>query len=77
MTQLAAKTAENLRKIRESKPLIHNITNFVVMNTTANVLLACGASPNSIISMTCRWVCNWPMPDARPVRRCRGSAVVR
>lgn len=45
MTQLAAKTAENLRKIRESKPLIHNITNFVVMNTTANVLLACGASP--------------------------------
>ncbi len=45
MTQLAAKTAENLRKIRESKPLIHNITNLVVMNTTANVLLACGASP--------------------------------
>lgn len=45
MTQLAGKAAENLRKIRESNPLIHNITNFVVMNTTANVLLACGASP--------------------------------
>lgn len=45
MPALAGKIAENLIKIRESKPLIHNITNFVVMNTTANVLLACGASP--------------------------------
>jgi hydroxyethylthiazole kinase len=45
MSALAGKTAENLKKIRETKPLIHNITNFVVMNSTANVLLACGASP--------------------------------
>jgi hydroxyethylthiazole kinase len=45
MSALAGKTAENLKKIRETKPLIHNITNFVVMNYTANVLLACGASP--------------------------------
>lgn len=45
MSNLARKTADNLRKIRESKPLIHNITNFVVMNSTANVLLAAGASP--------------------------------
>ena len=45
MSDLARKTAENLRKIRASKPLIHNITNFVVMNFTANVLLATGASP--------------------------------
>lgn len=45
MIALAGKAAENLRMIRETKPLIHNITNFVVMNTTANVLLACGASP--------------------------------
>jgi len=45
MFALAGKAAENLRKIRADKPLIHNITNFVVMNTTANVLLACGASP--------------------------------
>ncbi|MCB2218543.1 hydroxyethylthiazole kinase [Desulfofustis glycolicus] len=37
--------AENLRRIQENKPLIHNITNFVVMNYTANVLLAAGASP--------------------------------
>ncbi len=27
------------------RPLIHNITNYVVMNTTANALLALGASP--------------------------------
>jgi hydroxyethylthiazole kinase len=42
---LAKKAAENLKKVREKKPLIHNITNYVVMNTTANALLACGASP--------------------------------
>jgi hydroxyethylthiazole kinase len=31
--------------IRAQAPLIHNITNFVVMNNTANALLAIGASP--------------------------------
>jgi hydroxyethylthiazole kinase len=45
VTDLAKKAADNLRLLRQSKPLIHNITNFVVMNYTANVLLACGASP--------------------------------
>lgn len=45
MSNLALKAAENLQQIRQSKPLIHNITNFVVMNYTANVLLAMGASP--------------------------------
>lgn len=43
--RLAKKAAENLFNLREKKPLIHNITNFVVMNYTANALLACGASP--------------------------------
>ncbi len=38
-------TIETLNRIRQSAPLIHNITNFVVMNTTANILLAIGASP--------------------------------
>jgi hydroxyethylthiazole kinase len=42
---MAQKAAENLRRVRDRKPLVHNITNFVVMNFTANVLLACGASP--------------------------------
>ncbi|MCE7039951.1 hydroxyethylthiazole kinase [Dyadobacter sp. CY312] len=34
-----------LADLREQSPLIHNITNFVVMNFTANALLASGASP--------------------------------
>lgn len=42
---LAQKAADNLKKVREKKPLIHSITNYVVMNYTANALLACGASP--------------------------------
>ena len=45
MSRIAEKTAENLELIRQNKPLIHNITNYVVMNYTANVLLAMGASP--------------------------------
>ncbi|WP_423802157.1 hydroxyethylthiazole kinase [Neobacillus sp. SAB-20_R2A] len=36
---------ETLQKVREVKPLIHNITNVVVTNFTANGLLALGASP--------------------------------
>lgn len=36
---------ENLRAIREMAPLIQNITNTVVMEQTANALLAIGASP--------------------------------
>ena len=31
--------------IRAQQPLVHNITNYVVMNSTANALLAAGASP--------------------------------
>ncbi len=34
-----------LTKVREQNPLIHNITNIVVTNFTANGLLALGASP--------------------------------
>ncbi|MGL4240006.1 MAG: hydroxyethylthiazole kinase, partial [Beijerinckiaceae bacterium] len=33
------------RRVRSERPLVHNITNFVVMNVTANALLAVGASP--------------------------------
>ena len=35
----------HLARVRETAPLIHNITNFVAMNAMANVLLAIGASP--------------------------------
>ncbi|WP_185147088.1 MULTISPECIES: hydroxyethylthiazole kinase [unclassified Chryseobacterium] len=31
--------------VRQQSPLVHNITNYVVMNNTANALLAAGASP--------------------------------
>jgi len=36
---------QDVEKIRKNAPLVHNITNYVVMNTTANALLAIGASP--------------------------------
>jgi hydroxyethylthiazole kinase len=34
-----------LRELRERKPLVHQITNYVVMNETANATLAIGALP--------------------------------
>src|SRR4051794_24899385 len=34
-----------LRDLRERKPLVHQITNYVVMNETANATLALGALP--------------------------------
>src|SRR6185437_2723460 len=34
-----------LGAIREQKPLVHQITNYVVMNETANATLALGALP--------------------------------
>ena len=36
---------KDIERIRAEAPLVHNITNYVVMNTTANALLAIGASP--------------------------------
>ncbi|MBI5923634.1 MAG: hydroxyethylthiazole kinase [Betaproteobacteria bacterium] len=36
---------QDFQRIRAEAPLVHNITNYVVMNTTANALLAIGASP--------------------------------
>ncbi len=35
----------HIQRLKTSIPLIHNITNYVVMNNTANALLAAGASP--------------------------------
>jgi hydroxyethylthiazole kinase len=37
--------AATLREIRERRPLVHQITNYVVMNETANATLAVGALP--------------------------------
>jgi len=36
---------DSLRLVRERKPLVHQITNYVVMNETANATLALGALP--------------------------------
>ena len=41
----ALETWAALQKLRSSSPIVHNITNYVVMNSTANALLAVGASP--------------------------------
>ncbi|HRY14593.1 MAG: hydroxyethylthiazole kinase [Candidatus Competibacteraceae bacterium] len=40
-----------LTAVRQQSPLIHNITNFVAMNNTANALLAVGASPAMVHSI--------------------------
>ncbi len=45
MIDVSNDAAENLKELREKKPLIHNITNYVVMNFTANSLIAMGALP--------------------------------
>ncbi|MDD9303013.1 MAG: hydroxyethylthiazole kinase [Desulfobacter sp.] len=40
-----AEIYKDIWSIRQKSPLVHNITNYVVMNNTANALLALGASP--------------------------------
>ncbi len=45
MKIMAAEIFKSVEDIRAKSPLIHNITNYVVMNNTANALLAIGASP--------------------------------
>ena len=34
-----------LENVRATRPLVHNITNYVTVNDCANILLACGGSP--------------------------------
>ena len=36
---------EYLENVRNTVPLVHNITNYVTVNDVANMLLACGGSP--------------------------------
>jgi hydroxyethylthiazole kinase len=45
MSNWKKKYVEMDQIIREKRPMIHHITNYVVMNVTANVTLAMGASP--------------------------------
>lgn len=34
-----------LQNVRDTVPLVHNITNYVTVNDVANIILACGGSP--------------------------------
>ena len=45
MKLTASEIFKSIEDIRAQSPLVHNITNYVVMNNTANALLAIGASP--------------------------------
>jgi hydroxyethylthiazole kinase len=45
MTALGTRVAELLVTLRQARPLVHHITNFVVMNDTANATLHIGALP--------------------------------
>ena len=42
---MTATPGQTLGRLRERKPLVHQITNYVVMNETANATLALGALP--------------------------------
>ena len=43
--ELKKRAAADLALIREKRPLVHQLTNYVVMNITANITLLVGASP--------------------------------
>src|SRR4030065_1339464 len=45
MTITAVEIYKSIEAIRQKAPVIHNITNYVAMNNSANALLAIGASP--------------------------------
>ncbi|MEA3407730.1 MAG: hydroxyethylthiazole kinase [Chloroflexota bacterium] len=45
VTDIKSHIASILSRIREKRPLVHHITNFVVMNDTANLTLQLGALP--------------------------------
>lgn len=44
-TSYAAEVWNLVQRVRAQSPLVHNITNYVAMDISANVLLAAGASP--------------------------------
>ncbi len=45
MSDWNQRAADILERVRQRRVLVHSITNYVVMNSTANALLAAGASP--------------------------------
>ena len=49
--QISKRAGELLERLRATRPLVQNITNFVSMDTVANALLALGASPAMVHSI--------------------------
>lgn len=43
--EIIMQIGEALQEVREKKPLVHHITNYVTVNDCANIVLAIGASP--------------------------------
>lgn len=43
--EIVSNVGNLLNEVRNKKPLVHNITNYVTVNDCANILLAIGASP--------------------------------
>lgn len=43
--EIVVEVGKLLEEVRNKKPLVHNITNYVTVNDCANILLAIGASP--------------------------------
>lgn len=65
---------ESLRRLREKRPLIHQISNYVTINDCANITLAIGASPvmaddvnevEEMVSLAAALVLNMGMPNSR------------
>ncbi|MCB2054426.1 MAG: hydroxyethylthiazole kinase [Geminicoccaceae bacterium] len=50
--EVVARTQRDLAIIREERPRVHVLTNFVAMNVSANVMLAVGAVPSMTIDDT-------------------------
>ncbi len=63
---LSAAVADTLDRLRARCPLVHSITNLVVTNSTANALLAVGASPAMVESAE----------EAGPFARIAGALVI-
>lgn len=71
------KVSESLRRLREERPLIHQITNYVTINDCANITLAIGAAPvmaedvsevAEMTSMASALVLNMGMPTPRKLK---------
>ena len=66
MNSIVSNASDLIRSIRESKPLVHHITNYVTVNDCANITLAVGASP----------IMSDAMEEAREIAAISGALVL-